>query len=325
MERKYLNFIERKKLEIATEEVTFREDCIGGKTLFSLISSGTELNASYLDVFNWGYPKHSGYSAVFQVDSIGSNANGFEIGDIVFTDGAHSSYTVCNDKQAVKIPRNIKPNEALFARMAGITMATLSRTNIRPGEIVMVAGLGTVGFMAMQVYRNCGYTVIGVDPYAERCEMAKTIGFEHVFTECPYTDERFYQKVGLALECSGNEQAVLNCCNMARLEGEVSIVGVPWKKVADIDGFDILNKIFYNYLKVYSGWEMNLSRVASQFQHNTMFGNYKLAIDWISEGKLRADNIYKIMHYTQSQKAYDEICNKSSGTLSTIIDWRDEK
>ena len=65
MENYYLNFVKQKTIEIAKEDLNIYNldpTAIAGHTVFSMISAGSEINASYLDVFDWGYPRKSGYT-----------------------------------------------------------------------------------------------------------------------------------------------------------------------------------------------------------------------------------------------------------------------
>lgn len=323
MKREYLNFTKQKTIEL-TEEILpaqLESDEVAGKTLFTLISSGTELAASYLDVFDWGYPKKSGYAAVFKVEEKGTDVKGIEIGDIVFTMAAHQSYQRVKAINTVRIPDNVRPEQALFIRMAGVSMATLSKTSVKPGEKLLVTGLGTVGFLALQAYSNLGYDVIGVEPNPERIQMIRTMGYDNVYTSIPSDDERYAKKIGLALECSGHEGAVLNCCNMVRPLGEVSVVGVPWKRNTDMYAHELLHSIFYNYVRLYSGWEMNLPIESSEFVHESMNKNYRLALEMLAAGKMVVDGMYTIKPYTDAQKAYDDIYSKKEKAMSTILKW----
>ena len=71
MKNRYLNFTAPKVVEIAESEIDVNEftpRTVAGHTVYSMISSGTEINASYLDVFNWGFPHRSGYTAIFEVE-----------------------------------------------------------------------------------------------------------------------------------------------------------------------------------------------------------------------------------------------------------------
>ena len=322
MKNSYLNFLKPKTIEIAEEEInieTLGAEDIAGPTIYSMISSGTEIHASYLDVFNWGYPKKSGYTVVFKVEHLGTDVKGIEIGDLVFCMAPHQSYQVLNYQNAVKIPKEVLPEHALFTRLAGVSMATLSRTSITPGEKVIVTGLGTVGLMAMHIYSNLGYEMIGVDPDANRRKVAEDSGFSEIYEKAPF--DKYGKQIGLALECSGSEAAVIDCCNIVRPHGEVSLVGVPWKPYTNIKSYDLLHSVFYNYVTLYSGWEMDLPMNCSEFVHEAMTKNYNLALRLLKEGKINVEGLYTIHHYTEGQKAYDDIFEKREKKIATILSY----
>ena len=323
MENCYLNFVKQKTVTIAKEDrdvENLHPTCIAGHTVFTMISAGSEINASYLDVFNWGYPRKSGYTVIFEVEKIGSEVKGIEVGDFVFCMEAHQSLQIVDYREVVKIPKDVRLENALFIRLAGVSMATLSRTEITPGERVLVTGLGTVGLMAMLVYSNLGYEVIGVDPEESRRDIAKGLGFTEIYDSVPL--DKYEKTVGLALECSGNEAAVHDCCKIVRPHGEVSLIGVPWKQYTNLNSFDLLHSIFYNYVKVYSGWEMDLPMNASTFIHETMRKNYELALKMIREGKIRVDDLYTVLPYTECQKAFDDIFEKREKKAAIILSYK---
>lgn len=321
---KYVEFVGKKQI-IVNEEVLSQceigTEQIAGRTLYTMISAGTEINGEYLDVFDWGYPRKGGYTAVFLVECVGSGVQGFRVGDVAFTMGCHQSYQSVHYTDAVKVPKNVKPEHALFIRMANVPMATLSKTGITPGELVLVTGLGAVGLMALAVYSNLGYKVIGVDPDQERRAVAAAAGFQELYESVPLNDGRYNKKVGLALECSGNEAATLDCCKIVRPHGEVSVVGVPWKRCSDVYAFDLLNAVFYNYVKLYSGWEFDLQQHPSQFVYETFEKNFALAMDMLASGKIKIGDFYTVRPYTEVQSAFDDIYNKKEKKLSTILSW----
>ena len=127
--------------------------------------------------------------------------------------------------------------------------------------------------------------------------------------------------MGLALECSGNEAATLDCCKIVRPHGEVSVVGVPWKRCSDVYAFDLLNAVFYNYVKLYSGWEFDLQQHPSQFMYETFEKNFALAMDMLASGKIKIGDFYTVRPYTEVQSAFDDIYNKKEKKLSTILSW----
>ena len=325
MLNRYLNFVKQKTVEIAEEDINiddFHPEWVAGHTVFSMISAGSEIHASYLDVFNWGYPRRSGYTVIFKVEKVGSKVEGINVGDYVFSMEAHQSYQISYYKDVVRIPDGVKLEDALFLRLAGVSMATLSRTDVKPGERMLVTGLGNVGLMAMLVYSSLGYEVIGVDPDENRRSVAKNLGFDEIYEKVPH--DKYAKTVGLALECSGNEAAVYDCCEIVRPHGEVSLVGVPWKPYTDLKSYDLLHSIFYNYVKVYSGWEMDLPMNESKFNHDSMRKNFQLALKLIKDGKICVSDLYTVVPYTEAQRAFDDIFEKREKKIATILSYEGE-
>ena len=323
MKNYYVNFVKQKTIEIAEESVNVENlapECVAGHTVFSMISAGSEINASYLDVFDWGYPRKSGYTVIFEVEYVGEKVEGINVGDYVFCMEGHQSFQVVDYREVVKIPKDVRLEDALFIRLAGVSMATLSRTAITPGERVLITGLGTVGLMAMLIYSNLGYEVIGVDPDENRRDVAKGLGFCEIYERAPF--EKYAKQIGLALECSGNEAAVYDCCEIVRPHGEVSLVGVPWKPYTDLKSYDLLHSIFYNYVKVYSGWEMDLPMNGSDFVHESMRKNYDLALRLLKDSKISVEGLYTVLPYTEAQKAFDDIFEKREKKIATILSYR---
>lgn len=305
-------------LDTELDESRFGPNCVGGPTLYSLISSGTEVSGIYQNPQNRPYPIAVGYSAVFQADYIGGGVTDIKKGDILFCCGFHASYQLHDRAHVIKLQQGTNPVQALFARIAGVSMATLSRTEAHAGDQVLVAGMGGVGLMGMQAYRACGYEVIGIEPDARRAEFARRLTALPVyesFSEIPS------DAAGLALECSGTQQAALECCRCLRKGGELSLVGVPWKKTGDITAYELLNEIFFKYLNVYSGWEMNLPMNALDFHPDSQMGNFRLALRMITEGEIKTDRIYKIYPAFNADSTYAAISDKKEQSISVIHDW----
>lgn len=292
---------------------------IAGHTIATLISAGTEVTGCYLNSQNWNYPIGLGYAAVFRVDYVGEEAQGFRVGDVAFCCGAHADYQVCRADEALKVPEGVTPEEALFCRMAGISMATLSRTTIHAGDRALVTGLGAVGLLAMQAYACCGYRVTGTDPDADRAAMAAKLTGLPTYASLPQEEtDRF----GLALECSGTQQGALSCCHALREGGQLSLVGVPWRKTGDVHSYDVLNRIFYKYLTVVSGWEMNLPVLPKPFSPDSQMGNMAMALEWIRDGRIRTDGMWVSRPYDEAPAVYEDILEKREKHISVILDWR---
>jgi len=312
MQKVSVTFVEQPKVvELRTSDMEIPEGWIAGHTQYSLISAGTEINASYLNVFNWPRPSGSGYAAVFRVEV---EAGEFHKGDLAFVCGNHASMQCCRPEDAVKLPDGLDPCHALFARMAGVSMASLGRVSASKGETVLVTGLGAVGLMAAQSWRCEGYTVICIEIDPKRRALAEKLGFETY--ENTEAAQEYKGKIGLVLECTGVQKITAEAADMLREHGEMSLVGVPWKKTDDEDAFRLLNRIFYSYLKVYSGWEMDLTPL----QRNQ---DYARTMQRMHAGEIRAEGLFEVRSWKDAQAVYDGIYDKSIKSMSVMFDWRD--
>lgn len=293
---------------------------VAGRTLLSLISSGTEISAHYLaEVIE--KPRTPGYAAVFEVEEVGDEVTDVQPGDSVFCMGRHRSYQCHQRDQVLRLPDGLAPETGILARMMAVSMATLTSTTARPPEKVVVTGLGLVGFLAAQVFQRCGYEVIACEPDGRRREIAQAAGIQKVLPTVPYDDADIVRLVGLVVECSGHEQAVLDGCKVVRKKGEVAMVGVPWRRRADIWAFEVLHEIFNNYVVLRSGWELELPRQATEFRVNSIWGNLAGALNWLAEGSVRVADVYEKRTPREAQGAYQDLMHNRCAKLSVMFDW----
>lgn len=309
-------------VETSTEPLKPRE--VAGHTLVSLVSSGTETVGVYagtiVGITASSYPMGTGYAAVFQVEQVGSEVTCVAKGDVVFVAGPHQSFQRVGEEQVLKVPAGLAPEAAIFTRMAKISMPALARAEIRPPEIMIVTGLGVVGMMAAQLGQIFGYQVLGCDPSEKRRRIAEHHGIHATAAGVPLTDPQYQKKVGLGLECSGHEQAALDLCNVARVWGEVALVGVPWTPRTSLLAHKVLYAVFHNYVNLKTGWEWQMP--ADPAIHSNRY-HLETAMHWLAEGKLKvADGAFRRTPPTDPQTHYQDILHGRLDELTVLFDWR---
>lgn len=295
-------------------------DEVEGKTLFSLISAGTELNmylGNYLrEGLGWGtFPLTPGYAAMFEVDRIGSDVKDVRVGDLMFSTGRHRTWQREPRAHSHLLPKGLTPEKALFARMMNVTMSALTITAARPPAPVMITGLGVVGLIGGLVFQRTGYAVFACEPIEERAELARQLGLTRVFTKVPFEDAKYAGQAALALECSGFEQATVDCCAMVKKGGEVIQVGVPMVRRSELYAQELMLRIFRNNVTYRGGSEWQ-----SAVCHPQMAG----ALEWLSDGSIRVDGIYEIRSPENPQQTYQSILRKETTKPCVILDWRKE-
>ncbi len=294
------------------------EGHVGGSTLASLISAGTELGYGYQGE---KFPIRTGYAAVFRVEEIGEGVENIQIGDIVLAMGEHRSHQVHPATDVYKVPTGLSPQDATFARLMGVSMSTLTTTTARPAERVLVTGLGPVGHLAAQLFQACGYDVLAFDPDAGRRELAQKGGITQVCAQMPLEDPHWGQKVALIIECSGHEGATLDGCRMVKPRGEVVLIGVPWRQRTQIFAHELLNVIFHRYAVVRSGWEWEVPRRATDFRVGSIDANLQAALKWLGEKKINVSGLYSIYNPRDCQNAYQALLKAEEKSLAIVFDW----
>jgi threonine dehydrogenase-like Zn-dependent dehydrogenase len=307
--------------EIERDSSPLASDEVAGSTVVTLISPGTELAGVYR--VESGFPRRSGYAAVFMVEAVGNEVNDIKVGDCVFCMGSHCSYQRTGRQNIVPLIHSLAPETAVFARLMGVSMTTLTTTVARPPEMVIITGLGIVGNLAAQNFANCGYEVIACEPNEGRRKIALECGLNMVLPSVPVDDPNIAGKVGLVVDCSGHEQAVLDGCNVIRKRGEVVLLATPWQRYTDMYAHTILHAIFHKYVVMRSGWEWELPTQPMDFRTNSIYGNCAAALKWLAEGRIHVQCLYSKISPREAQSAYQNLLQKQSGQLTYIFDWRE--
>ncbi len=301
---------------------------IRGPTVCTLISQGTELAWAAGDDF----PIHPGYGAVFRVEEIGTGVKGVATGDLRFCMGAHRSTQQHEACYTLPVPDGLSPELAVVARLMGVSMTTLMTTDARPGDKVVVTGAGPVGICAAHNFQIGGYDVTVVEPDGLRRSQAESSGISSTLASMPKDDPGFARVVRLVVDCSGNEAAVLDACELVAQMGEVVLVGVPWKRFTDISAHEIMSSVFFNFVRLRSGWEWEIPIRSRGFvweellegynnaAHSTISG-LERALKWLSEGKLCLDGLVSSHLPDDPGKLYTNIRDRNIKTPFIVLDW----
>jgi threonine dehydrogenase-like Zn-dependent dehydrogenase len=287
---------------------------VEGRTLVTLTSPGTELNGFIADR---NTPALSGYAAVFEIERVGAAVNDLQPGDRVFCMGNHVSRQRCARGNCVPLPAGLAPETAVFCRLMNVSWTTFQTTTARPPDRVLVTGLGIIGNLAAQILQSGGYRVTAVDPVEDRRRLATQAGLRDVRAAVP-ADITDY---GLAAECSGHEQAVLDCCQAVRQRGEVALIGVPWRKRTDLAAFDIVQAVFHRYVVLRSGWEWELPWHPQPFKVGSIFGNLAGALDWLAQGRVHVAGLSRTASPSEAQSVWDDLLAQRGGYLAAIFQW----
>lgn len=159
--------------------------------------------------------------------------NGGDIGEPPFQ-GGYSEYITMPVSCLYPIPDNMSYEEAAIFESFVCPVGGLNRIGCRPGDTVLVLGLGPAGLAFVQAAAVMGAAkIIAVDLKKERLSLAGQYG-AHVLVN-PSVDslsEVIEEQTGgcgadVCCEASGSEAGIQSCMDMAKKNGKLIYYGIP--------------------------------------------------------------------------------------------------
>jgi alcohol dehydrogenase, propanol-preferring len=140
-------------------------------------------------------------------------------------DGCYAEYFLAHAAFATPVPAGIDPREAAPLTCAGVTTyAAVKAGNVRPGDMVLVSGVGGLGHLAVQYARIFGGTVAAVDITDEKLKLAADLGAEIIIDARTEDPAKVVQEhggadvaVGLAVDVRSFATAYAGLCRGGRL------------------------------------------------------------------------------------------------------------
>jgi Zn-dependent alcohol dehydrogenases len=238
-----------------------------GQALVKLISSGvchTDLHAAEGD---WPVkpnpPFIPGHEGVGEVVALGEGVSDLNMGDLVgnawlwsacgscqycrtgwetlceaqenagySVDGSFGQYMLVDSRFAVRIPEGADLVEIAPVLCAGVTVYKgLKMTEARPGQWVVISGIGGLGHIAVQYAKAMGLRVAAVDIADDKLALAKTFGAELVVNALNDNPAEVVQRVtGGAhgvLVTAVHPSAFGQAIHMSRRGGTIVFNGLP--------------------------------------------------------------------------------------------------
>ena len=281
-------------------------------------------------------PTPLGYSSAGIVLEAGSGASEFRVGDRVACAGA--GYAVHAD--VAYVPRNLvvpmaadTPFErAAFTTLGSIAMQGVRQAEIRLGEDVVVIGLGLVGLLTVQLLRESGARVIGVEIDPSKVELAKRLGSSRVVVG-PDVEvrEAVRQATGgrgadavLVTAASSSSAPVILAGELCRDRGRVVVVGITRMDLPHRSFYDkeltLLLSRSYGAGRYDPSYEERGVDYPLGYVRWTERRNMEEFLRLVEEGKVEVDPL--ISHripFAEAERAYGLITGKATEPYLGIV------
>jgi len=347
MKAKYALIPEKETCQIREEEIdpgSLKPNELLMRTEFSMVSAGTELAAfraispGVYKKGSWNaYPWRPGYGLVGEVLEAGSALSGYHPGSRVFCFGRHASlqkWPLDLEREepfrsAFPVSMAVSSGRVAASRMGlvGITASQIS--GVQAGETVAVFGLGMVGNLAAQFYKEAGARVIGLDPIQKRCELAEKTGIRQVYSAPPeeqiaaLMDATHGRGVDIAVDAVGHSRVIRSCVFSVREGGRVILLGSPR---APVEGnlTEIFRRVHLKCIQVMGAFEWRLPAYPEEGREGSIRENLELIWKWAASGRLNLmDLITHVIQPEGLEEAYFGLMNKKEEYLGVLIDWRE--
>ncbi|MFW5750335.1 MAG: dehydrogenase [Planctomycetota bacterium] len=306
-------------VERPTDASPLSPDELAGPTCASVISPGTELGMQF-DAAD-GFPHHPGYGAVFTATRLGATVDDITPGTRLFCIGPHASQQRCRRDAVVPIPPGLDATTAVLVRLLGIAWARLSLSAVRPPAPVLITGLGPVGHLAARLAALWTHPVLAVDPDTQR----RGLLAGHPGIECaaavPVDDPAWQDRPALALECSGSEAALHDCCRLVRRGSEVVVCGVPWRSRGERTLRDVMWKVFWRHLVLRGGWEWELPWLPDPSFPTCYRDNIAAGLAWLASGRIDLTGLAATVAPQDCQALYDDLTAGRTQHLYHVYNW----
>ena len=145
--------------------------------------------------------------------------------------GGFAEYALADPAFVGHVPESVEFAAAAPILCAGVTVYKgLKETEARPGQTVVIIGIGGLGHLAVQYARAMGLHVIAVDISDEKLELARNSGAELIINAAETDPVEAVQDVGGAegvLATAVSPKSISQGVGMLCPGGTMSIVGLP--------------------------------------------------------------------------------------------------
>lgn len=184
-------------------------------------------------------------------------------------DGGWAEYYCTPENMLIKIPDNVSFEEAAMAEPTNvICQALITRNTVKPGDVVLVQGCGTIGMLAAMVAKAIGAkTVImtGTDVDAgvrlAVAEKLKAVDFVVNVNQESLTEKvakiSDCKGVDVIIEASGSDHAIYGMTDVLRKTGTIVVIGEAAKEKITLRWNDAVFKacnIVFCFGEVYESW-----------------------------------------------------------------------
>lgn len=273
-----------------------------------------------------GYPYFPGYEFVGAVEEVGTDVTDVAPGQRVFAMKPHASHAVLRPTDYwVSLPDHVADEDAIGIALTATALHAAHRAPLRVGDTGAVVGMGTVGFLCLQVLKAAGAsTVVAVSRSARKRALALELGADlalapnHASLVGAAHERTGGRGADVVFECAGVGRAVQTAMELVRPQGHVVIAGFH------TDPFPVSGELFFSKeATLHSVRGSGSTEPTGELNRWSRRENVRAAAELVASGKIRMAPL--VTHRVQAPDlaaAYEIIGDAEADFIQVIMDWR---
>ena len=146
--------------------------------------------------------------------------------------GGYAEYAIADPNYVAHLPKNVGFLEVAPIVCAGVTVYKgLKSTNAKPGDWVVISGIGGLGHLAVQYAKAMGFHVAAVDVSDEKLALARSLGAKLTVNAKKQDPAAYFQKeiggANAVLVTAPSLPAFAQAIGMARPRATIALNGLP--------------------------------------------------------------------------------------------------
>ena len=236
---------------------------------------------------------------------------GFAAGDRVVSNSPHAEVVSADPAFSARIPAGVSDEHAAFAPLAAVALQGIRLVDARPGETVVVMGLGLIGQLAVRLLRARGVTVVGIDPDETKRADAKLAGASVPSPGAPLATLLPGGVAGVLITAStSSDEPVNQAARLCRRRGRVVLVGMTGLTLNRADFYE--NEATFQVSRSYGS--------ADPADPSSARANFSEVLDLMASGSLDVGPLLTSRHpLAAAPQIYDDL--RRPGSYGLLIEY----
>src|SRR6187455_1249763 len=218
-------------------------------------------------------------------------------------DGSFADYVKAYGRYVVKVPDGVDPVDAAPLTCAGVTTyKAIKVAGTRPSDLVAIFGVGGLGHLAIQYAAIAGGSVVAVDLFDQKLELARELGATHT------VNARWADPVEEIQRLGGADQAIALAVSPASFEqayrslrrgGTLVFVALPAENHIELpifetvlNGITVVGSIVGTRVDLREVFELHAAGKTRVIRETRSFSEVNEAIAEVEAGKVPARIVF---------------------------------